>query len=562
MDGKPHKDNSSLDAAVAAVRTLTVPEDVAARVIDKATGLASSHQLIPAVRRDVRQPRRRIAAQGVCLVTAALLLVVTWSLLPRSVAHGWDDIVAAVQQTEWIHGVWTGPSGEKCESWSSGALGIDAMTFSGQVVFDDHRLGIRSHYDAAQKHVIQTPLNDAIKVVRGDTAAIFKAVLQGGSAAKTSTVRVTKYERREFQEDGQSKLEVGFVMSLNDLSDELHCRFLVDPVTHLPTSCTLSGAKLNGIGNYQDVTIRFDYPQEGPRTIHALGVKADVPVDNRVPAPELTRIVAGMRAACERFDPYSAVVVERLTTDTTTQPSNVYQVWRDGMQWRLERWHQGWTAGPETDSLTGETRIDQELWWKKWVDGEKFIPILLQDGQKSYRFKTAYSPVTEDGRIDVLGSHAIDNVTSMGRADRVPSNFRAFPEFQSRPEFGIGGSETLGATLDPNPTSGPQGCVLVEVRYRHQPPRPQSVDLMRAWVDPTKDYVVMQWEAMHIDDGIEQKLSEHHVVSLAQSPQGLWYPTAMRFGEGGDAITEYYLDFTSPVPENRFRLTPEEIAVD
>ena len=57
----------------------------------------------------------------------------------------------------------------------------------------------------------------------------------------------------------------------------------------------------------------LDYPEEGPADIYALGVPRSAKIVDRVPKPDLARVIDGVKTSRQRFaDSYYAIVAETM----------------------------------------------------------------------------------------------------------------------------------------------------------------------------------------------------------------------------------------------------------
>jgi len=74
----------------------------------------------------------------------------------------------------------------------------------------------------------------------------------------------------------------------------------------LPSSMSVA---VENPGEKMDAKIRFDYPESGPLDVYALGVPRDVRVVDRIPSGEAQKLIEGMQASLDRFDPYFAIHV-------------------------------------------------------------------------------------------------------------------------------------------------------------------------------------------------------------------------------------------------------------
>jgi hypothetical protein len=113
-----------------------------------------------------------------------------------------------------------------------------------------------------------------------------------------------------------------------------------------------------------------------------------------------------------------------------------------------------------------------------------------------------------------------------------------------------------------DPSSGPEGTVLLRVRRNGRvdsapdpdaDKRPSQPDEFRFWIDPAREYLVMRMDMM--GDG-ENASSSYIVESVAQSPQGHWYPTRVRRtssrSDVDDQIMEFHVEFDVDIPDALF----------
>ncbi len=92
-----------------------------------------------------------------------------------------------------------------------------------------------------------------------------------------------------------------------------------------------------------EMRVELDYPESGPADVFALGVPRDVKVVDYVPTPELTQILAGMRAGREGMDTYSGLIVQGSSRIHWSEASTVWRVWRSGNKWRIEQSEAGYS---------------------------------------------------------------------------------------------------------------------------------------------------------------------------------------------------------------------------
>ena len=286
-----------------------------------------------------------------------------------------------------------------------------------------------------------------------------------------------------------------------------------------------------------------------------IGVPQTAEVVDRVPADDLMRLVAGVKAGRQRFDSYSAIVVESNPTEHWTHSSDIHRVWRSGHRWRVE-----WSVDPwgafkfRTQEPPAEGTTPAE-WWMEKAKRLRYAPLFLSDGKDGYQFRLKYK--NGERRTDFDIEYVEKDSRGLALDDPMPSRYQMFPEFFGHPPMGVPSTD-FEPRIETKPTDGPANTVLLEVRYMG--PNPHVPQLSRYWIDPQRDHLVMRWDMVR-QDGAEEMIDSYLINSVAQSPQGHWYPTeisrvnAIRFQDGtrGDQLYRYYLDFDAPIPDSLFQ---------
>ncbi len=150
---------------------------------------------------------------------------------------------------------------------------------------------------------------------------------------------VVKQERRQVSENGRQWIE--YRLSFDKSNGITGVVFRVDPQTLLPQSMECVGENSPSGGPAVRMKYALDYPDEGPADIYALGVPRSAKIVDRVPSPDLARVLEGVRSSRRRFaDSYYAIVVETIDmkgrSENWWQASSVHQVWCKGDCWRVE----------------------------------------------------------------------------------------------------------------------------------------------------------------------------------------------------------------------------------
>lgn len=539
---EPRNDERLLDQAIAGLKSRTIPAFPHPTV-------AFPDHAAPPTRSSGRARRYAGALTGIAVAAGIVLAMV---LLPRpgGVAFAWEDVLQSVRGKPWVHAVWTTPDGKQVETWDSHANGLAALKSDDALLLDDLRTGTRWEYRPGDATLYRAALPEELTHIYAESSELLAAIFRGQETEGTNRLEVLDQKQRPFREGGRDWLEFDVTLRWREGQHESKCKFRVDPATRLPHSGTIAATSPTKAGGRQFMQVRYDYPNRGPLDVYTLGLSRETEVVDRIPSADVQHLVAGMRAARQRFDDYEAVVVESLADQHWSRPTMIYRVWRDGNRWRLDQWHNDGAVLERTNEIEPPADdANAQQWWFERANAEQFIPVLLSDGKDSFRFKIDYTPVDEQGRFQVKSVAALPDAVPLNEQDAMPAIIRPFAEFQSHPPLGIPSVDSQ-ATVHPRPASGPDGCALVEVRFQNRQPRANSNDLMRVWIDPLRNYVAMKWQMIHLDDDKEQVLQESEVVQLQRSPDGQWYPTEIRIGARG--VIRYYLNFDAEIKARTF----------
>src|SRR5262249_6815388 len=121
--------------------------------------------------------------------------------------------------------------------------------------------------------------------------------------------------------------------------------------------------------------------------------------------------------------------------------------------------------------------------------------------------------------------------------------------------------------LDRAPKEGPADTVLLTARLT-RPSEPNAYYRSRYWVDPSRGCVTLRYTHDELGGpGGKPRPDAAGSVTYAmdrleQSPNGVWYPTRVRFkdavrpgpgrGKPVDLVTWFYVDFKAELPDSLF----------
>jgi hypothetical protein len=538
----------------------TVPPEVEARLRQRFTDLRSR---VVARRRETWwlglghgfSRRRWVAAMGGAV--AVVVLTILWS---SAHSNAWAQVVKRMQSKPWIHARIVGREGE---FWISSSQGIVAVRHPGFAEFDSRGANLKLRYRVADRTLIHLPMTSLDEDVLRQIEAIFGGLFQdkAGIDPSTSLEQLVKQQTVEVEADGKRWVDFQLTFRQIDGGRERVTVYRVDPETRLPKF----RIDRQEFADDPQMRLELDYPESGPADVFALGVPRDAKVVDYVPTPELTQILAGMRAGREAMDTYSGLIVQGSSRSHWSEASTVWRVWRNGKKWRIEQ-SEADIPGPLRREMLGKDNpprpkndVDPRAWWREAAKTIRFYPVLVSDGQTSYRFKVEVTPKRLTTKNLKVLKYEIESVAPDYIA--IPANdggptAQLLPEYVGRPPLGIP-AEGCHVSVDPLPIRGPKDAILVSV----QDTRPPS-SAWRAWVDPRRGYLAIRYELETGRDGKGNPQNQVQVIEqVAQSPRGIWYPRLVRTASGipiGEDIANhpsglirYFLDFES-IPNEVF----------
>jgi hypothetical protein len=528
-----------------------------------------------------RWPKAALAAAG--LAAAILVGVLLWNR-PQGVA--WAQVAEAVRAMPWIHvkNHMQAVGGESYsqEAWASFSRNISAARDNNLVQYNDLRSGIRYEYDSQKKKLYRLSVSDheAQEIQSGEK--LFQAIFRGNAIREGDFfpgVRIVKQRQRTVTEQGrrwiQYELElaerqgdgpqppieipaISVVIRVNpekmlpDLMTVTHGKFKVTP----PGSRPVTRGEMKA-------EAAFDYPAEGPADIYALGVPRDAPVEDRLPPPDLDRIIKIIQQHRRDFGDYLAVA-------NGSRSSLVNVIRCKGDKFRV-------------DEGTGDTRRvasgdEMEQWWRAHEKDLILQGAALGDGRRVYDHDfvhsepwwkpSMYQVSPGEGRAAAAGVRVSAGISYA--ADYLVDLLAYPPRLDPQQ---LASSPLWTTHFDPQGENGPAGSVRVELQVAHRGGRYEHSAYHREefWLQPKYGYAVVKHvssdcPAVDADPLLKEKGIVHEYDGFRQTPRGLWYPTVSRLKypsrsanknqaggvESYDQVTYYYLDFTAQLPDELF----------
>jgi hypothetical protein len=553
--------SGSLREAVEQVRRQPVPEEALARALDEAERLSASSTT------HRRRRRQRFALTTTSIAAAALVLLGVGLWLARPTVS-WADVARAVQEKPWIHGTSKDRDGATREVWLSPTRGVSASRDPDEVRFFDQRLRVFYTYQPKDKVLLRVPDTFHTEQDEFQTLQQLFQDLEQTDTKLTAPVphgQVVDQQRRRIVEDGRQWFEYSLTVRAGPGTQGPlgNLVFRVDPQTRLPAS--LKWKRLDGTPDHpaEEMTMQFDYPEQGPADVFDLGVPRTAKLDDRVPADDLERVLDGLRAGRDRFESYHAVVVRNAGRNEMAL-GEVMHLWRKGKRWRIENGNidQGKIA------VWKDSAQDLATWGRDNLDSFRWQTYEVCDGRAVYEVQ--FGPKGTKGPLQ--GEFKWREVLQPGysAADAVMRSryFVFFPDvFHAYPTLPVPSAHFV-AQLDAHPKDGPPDTVMLTVRLTTpQAYSPEAYRWERYWLDPSRSYAVVRSErSLHFPEDAAGDKDSPDLVMVAEkmdrSPSGLWYPTLVSEklrGADGKVSEQFYrfaLDFKADFADNVFKPAP------
>jgi hypothetical protein len=542
-----------LRAAVDRLKQRPIPQAAMQRALDRAARCASP----------IRWTERRLiqrAALGFAAAVAACIALSLWLAQPSDL---WANVVKAVQARPWIHArLQDAAPGQSREFWTSTSRAVGGSRSGEEISFFDDRLRISYHYKPQEKVLYRLPAS-AQDLGQGEQfLAMFQGLFRGDSELKAGLPGMVLKDQKRIQteKDGRKwdQYELHFQIPSHPDVD-MHMTFLVDAQTRLPRSMTMTGRP------GQSLEWNFDYPENGPADIYALGVPKDAKLIDRVPTGDMPRMLAAMQAGRDRFDDFHAIVVRSSSPDSFGGPGQeipmLFLVWKKGNRWRVEI---GVGVGEFLRAGFSPNKDNKEV-VREACKATFFDSIEVSDGKVVYEGSLGENR----GSFKSVGTADQGSWRFRGALEAMPANW-CYPESFPPP------NDRTEETVDLKPTDGPPNTIMVTSHLLQA--RENEIPYQRFWLDPARDYAVVRYDILNADPANKvptTQVSQHLMDQWEQTPGGIWYPT--RAGQGSlwkerkpDSrgvmpYVEWYhffLDFQAEMPDDLFKPARRTVLTD
>jgi hypothetical protein len=514
-------------------------------------------------------------------VAAVALIALLFCLQPSNIA--WSQVAEAVRAMPWIHMKVVAGRGQSAETWISFSRNVAAMRAAQMVSYDDLRSGIRYEYDLPKKKLYRLSVNNGAAEEIESVVGLFQAVFRGDAIREGDLFRHRIVKQRQQTVTEQGRRWILYELELEPQGGgpkppveipPISMVIRVNPEKMLPSSWTITQGKFEVTQpdsktvtrEAVKVEIAFDYPAEGPVDIYALGVPRDAPVEDRMPPPDLNRIIKIVQQHRRDFGDYLAVAGGYSRDESYI----VHLIRCKGDKFRVDE-----GIGDTRHVASGD---EMEQWWRGRGKELLLAGAALSDGRRAYEhsfvksepwWKPSMDHVSQgDGRAAAAGVRVSAGISN---AAEFFVDLLAYPPRLDPQQLA---SSPLWTThFDPKGENGPAGSVRVELQLAHQsrPDDRSAFHKEEFWLQPKYGYAVVKHvtsdcPALDADPRRKDKQLVYEYDGFRQTPRGVWYPTVSRYKnaiqsknkskpdgiEFHDEVTYFHLDFTAELPDELF----------
>jgi hypothetical protein len=533
------------------------PPDVESRMRERLEELRQKMESPPLLTAISRNRSRRwiVSVSALAALSAAVLVGII--LFPLGSSQALAQIAEAVAGKKWLHATGIGPDGKPAEMWFSAKNGILGCRNGDSFVLVDQVHGTMDVYGgpAAPGAVHRLPLENVPSTGLDAARQSFLSLLSGDlqQAMKAGDQQVLEHKTKSIRVGGRDLVEHHFVVGRKGQEAARSESLLqVDPKTNLPVAWQMK------LGDKPLFDFQVSYPEHGPLTIAALGAPKDAKIVDGSPPVAFQHLLVATTATRRRFDNYHAVVVEALQLNRARKWDEVYRIWRKGNLWRVDRCQGNFADHEEKDVAEGKK------WWLAQVRTMKSYPREIWDGKKIWTFEPQLANPRQqdpaDPNFPLIASLKGTSVDPTDRKDPLSRlHMLEIPEFYGYEHLNRGAqlgfrAETRQVELDKLPMT------LVDL-IKTSEVSPKSITPERFWLDPQRGILIVRKEQF-LASKPGESAGASEVLSAARTPQGLWYPTAVRLignsvsiedNTRSDTYVRYYLEFDADIPDELFQ---------
>jgi hypothetical protein len=478
----------------------------------------------------IKSPITKFAAAAVIVVTV-LISINPFNGSLNGTTAAYAKVKEAVRNVPWMHISYSGYILDEMGNKKSEEGELDTeiwYSFKSQVVIQKYHGGLIKYYNYTKQEVhTYNPDSKRIVITALSGKKFPLEAATPWSWLERNIQRMTSFggevTRKKGQYNGQD-VEVYEIVSADRPGiASIQCKVFVDRATSLPIAEERKYINTN-IGKPQRIEKgAFDYPEQGPKDIYAIGLPSDTPTINSLPLPswwDIKRVYQSHRRKAPQK--YIAIVTSELSIpNTPVECVNIY--YTDGVRFREER-HFLFRPGPvgvqwrQQAAEIGNT-FDSILKWSQECKAHGQISISIYDGNH------CYNSHREDNGVWKTTKH-----TTKGK-DR---KMTASDFWHMCPITRIGWPDIRGyADVIQNEYARKNKLICIEAQTQ------------KFYLNPNRDYICHK--------KIINNYQVTDVIEYGQTKEGMWYPKRTKgLGKSNTIFLETDPEFPEEIfdPEN------------
>jgi DNA-directed RNA polymerase specialized sigma24 family protein len=536
--------DDQLEAAGMALRGRPTIADRVMVAVREAAASSSTEEPVRA-KRPVRLWRRRFTAAAVATVAVLATAVGILLMLTPAPSVGWAQMVEALQSQPWIRGRVTFSDGDHGTMWLSPQQRIWAYRLGGSCRFYDGRARVKYEHRGRNRPILKLPLGEeeAQRVLPVEALSRDESALGPWMFGE----KIIQQERHEVTEAGKKWIDFKLTLWRGDANQ---ATLRVDPENRLPVYLLAESPT----GDVPPIKWEFDYPDDGPTDIYAMGVPRETEIDDQMPDDDVVAAldtIAASRALLGDF---------RLTVGLQADYRS-FIVSRKGNRWRIDVCNGPYSLGRDDGKEKTDLSVDD--WLAERLEQSEPRPLYICDGTTVLRNENSsrhdpepprWSPHRHIAPQDLLTpSTSFDD--GLSGAPYVCLTKMVYPDLT--PVHG------WGFEFVRQPTDA-SNCVLIQ-RSAHTSMGNHAHEWF--YLDPAKEYAVVRIELFTVpmgaaaDPDSTSNRNTYRLEKFLQSPQGFWYPTEVHCAMSDRKHTiRYRYEFDVDLPDSLFEVAEAESA--
>jgi hypothetical protein len=479
------------------------------------TNKTTSAKPEPNIWRVIMKSRITKLAAAAVIIVAVLIGVNQFGGSVDGASRVFGSMLEEMRGVPWVHAIMEADRGEgHVESWVSFDPSVMVLKqLDGTVRYVNFGQGVQHVYSPEKNRITISTVPDTFSQMGPKTA--FEMMEFITDSLETGGARMI---REKAVKDG---IPVEIIHAVSDVQDVVLIRGLE---RNLPISAEYKA--IENTPNQINGKMRFEYPEQGPLDIYAVGVPKDADVVDTRPKGNLKDLTEEIQRRFDKgFGDYIAVVLEssssREDTNNPSYPGMLLVMYRSGRFWRVDRYLAGDTSRFNNREKTLYEAI-KDIWAnptiKQIVESEDEEALIGQ--------------VLFDGKYTISCSQIGGKVQkSKWRGDAFRLSTEVLPAIVwTNPFMLTMGNENEEKVMEFLPAD-PNHAQLIGFRVRttakdkskdsgqYNQPRSGTDDY---WFDPARDYILVE----HARSGYV--FSHSAARAVAQTSDGRWYPKIIR----------------------------------